>query len=613
MNDLLRAGLAVATGFVVAALLVPPLLRLARGLGALSGGTAERWNPRATPVLGGVAIFGGSALAGLVSLSLLGEAALRDYLFPVQTGDLFLGTGPALLMAGTLIFLLGLLDDIYPLSPAAKLAGQVAAAGVLLLAGIMLRLTGIYALDATLSVLWFVGITNAMNLLDNMDGAAAGVAGIVALYLGALLIMDGNLVTALLAFGVAGGVGGFLVFNYPPARIFMGDSGALFLGLFLAGLALAPTPGLSRGLFAVLAVPVLVLAVPILDTTLVTVTRLWEGRAVSQGGRDHTSHRLAGLGLSEERVVWLLWGLAAAGGGVAFLFRTAERGMAYLLGGGLLVTFALLAAFLARGGGGGSAESASVDVSAAPWTRRLTDWHARWPFLALFLDVGVVTLAYWAAYVLRWEGQALTAELAYFQRSLPIVLAAKITAFAWAGVYRQRFRQVGFHEAGVFLRANALGTLIMAVLLLLLARGGFSRGVLFIDFMVCSAFTLGARVFFRYMEGASRRWDRAGKEALVWVTARDAEWALPYLEQQRGSSGLRPVAVAHPGFPPLLGALRGLPAYGGPEALARGLTASGAHWIVVVEPEVEPASVPDGVAVMHLRPSLVSAEQILSG
>lgn len=609
MTDLLRAGLAVATGFVVAVLLVPPLLRLARGMGALSGGTAERWNPRATPVLGGVAIFGGSAAALLTSLSLLGEDAVRDYLLPAQTGDLFLGTGPGLLLAGTLIFLLGLLDDLYPLSPAAKLAGQVVAAGVLLLAGIMLRLTGIYAMDATLSVLWFVGIANAMNLLDNMDGAAAGVAGIVALYLGALLLMDGNLVPALLAFGVAGGVGGFLVFNYPPARIFMGDSGALFLGLFLAGLALAPTPGLSRGLFAVLAVPVLVLAVPILDTTLVTVTRLWEGRAVSQGGRDHTSHRLVGLGLSEERVVWLLWGLAAAGGGVAFLFRTAERGLAYLLGGGLLVTFALLAAFLVRGGG--RSERASVDVSGAPWTRHLASWHARWPFLALLLDVGVVTLAYWAAYVLRWEGEALTVELAYFQRSLPIVLAAKIAAFSWAGVYRQRFHQVGFHEAGVFLRANALGTLFMAVLLLLLARGGFSRGVLFIDFMVCSAFTLGARVFFRYMEGASRRWDRAGRDALVLVTARDAEWALPYLEQQQGNSGLRPVAVAHPGFPPLLGALRGLPAYGGSEALARGLAASGAHWIVVVEPEVEPATVPVGVTVMHLRSSLVPAERVI--
>src|SRR5207249_2874919 len=102
---------------------------------------------------------------------------------------------------------------------------------------------------------------------------------------------------------------------------FMGDSGSLFLGLFLAGLSLSPTPGLSRSLFAVVAVPVLILAIPILDTTVVTLGRVLEGRPIAQGGKDHTSHRLLALGVSEKRTVWVLWSLAAAGGAVAMLFR----------------------------------------------------------------------------------------------------------------------------------------------------------------------------------------------------------------------------------------------------------------------------------------------------
>ena len=109
----------------------------------------------------------------------------------------------------------------------------------------------------------------------------------------------------------AGALVGLLVHNYPPAHIFMGDSDSLFIGLVLAGLALSPAPGLSRSLFAVVVVLAIVLAVPILDTTFVTVTRLLEGRPISKGGKDHTPHGLVALRISEERVVWLVWGIAA--------------------------------------------------------------------------------------------------------------------------------------------------------------------------------------------------------------------------------------------------------------------------------------------------------------
>ena len=127
------------------------------------------------------------------------------------------------------------------------------------------------------SLFWFIGITNALNLLDNMDELAGGVGAIAASFMGVNFLLAGDVELAGVAFAFAGALVGFLVHNYPPARIFMGDSGSLFTGLVLAGLALSPAPGLSRSLFAVVIVPAIVLAVPILDTTFVTVTRLLEG------------------------------------------------------------------------------------------------------------------------------------------------------------------------------------------------------------------------------------------------------------------------------------------------------------------------------------------------
>ena len=251
-----------------------------------------------------------------------------------------------LLAAAVMIFVLGLVDDLVQLRPSTKLVGQLAAASVLLMSGIGVWLTGSYLVDVTVSLFWFIGITNALNLLDNMDGLAGGVGAIAASFMGIDFLLVGDVALAGVAFAFAGALVGFLVHNYPPARIFMGDSGSLFIGLVLAGLALSPAPGLSRSLFAVVVVPAIVLAVPILDTTFVTVTRLLEGRPISKGGRDHTSHGLVALGISEERVVWLVWGLAAGGGMIGLGIRSVSRPVAYAVGGTLLVLLTLFGLYL---------------------------------------------------------------------------------------------------------------------------------------------------------------------------------------------------------------------------------------------------------------------------
>ena len=226
------------------------------------------------------------------------------------------------MLTAAAIFIVGLVDDVLSLKPATKLIAQIGLASALLVFGYRLNWLESMTLDLLLTLVWIVGMTNAFNLLDNMDGLCAGIAMIV----GAALMIDllpgaaGTLMSSQARYLaiLLGATGGFLVYNFHPASIFMGDSGSLLLGFSFAAVTLSSgrqTPGRSDVL-SIVAAPVLVLLIPIFDTTLVTLSRWFSGRRASQGGRDHSSHRLVAIGLSERRAVALLWMLAAVGGGL---------------------------------------------------------------------------------------------------------------------------------------------------------------------------------------------------------------------------------------------------------------------------------------------------------
>ena len=482
MNEAIVVGLVAALALISTAVLTPVVRGAALAAGLVRQTQADRWHSRPTPAVGGVAIFLGFGVALGVgyliapgSVNPLGARAPQALLpWPARDG---------LLAAGAMMFLVGLVDDLLALRPVQKLAGQILAAALLVLSGIGVWATGSYVADATLSVLWFVAISNAMNLLDNMDGLAAGTAAIAAGYLSLLFILEGQTELLFLSLAFGGALLGFLAHNYPPARIFMGDSGSLFLGLFLAGLSLSPAPGLSRSLFAVVAVPALILAIPILDTTLVTVGRVLEGRPIAQGGKDHTSHQLVALGVSEERALWVLWNLALAGGSVALLLRSAERDTAYLLGGVLLALLVLLGGYLlsVRFRAMRSDEAAGV-----PIYRVLVTLHERFPLLAVALDALLVGLAYYGAYLIRWDAFELSAELPYFRSSVIVVVACKLFAFVLGGVYGPRWHHFSLDDAVRVVRASLLGTLVAVVALTLVDRVGLSRGVVVIDFLLCT-------------------------------------------------------------------------------------------------------------------------------
>jgi UDP-GlcNAc:undecaprenyl-phosphate GlcNAc-1-phosphate transferase len=282
MNTALRYALAFLVPLVVALLLTPVAGRLAHRLGILDHPSEQKFHRDPTPYLGGVALA-----AGLVAIGVLTTGASAQA-FVILLGGLVLGVW-------------GLVDDWVTVRPSAKLLVQAAAGSALWFADIRAGLFGIEVLDLALTVLWVVAVTNAVNLLDNMDGLAAGVSTVAALTFFGIAASRGDYLVASLALAVAGASLGFLRHNLPPAKIFLGDAGALMLGFLLAALGLKLDLVGENG-FVRSAVPVLILGVPLFDTVLVIVDRLRGRRRVFRGGTDHSSHRLATLGLSHGAV-----------------------------------------------------------------------------------------------------------------------------------------------------------------------------------------------------------------------------------------------------------------------------------------------------------------------
>lgn len=253
---------------------------------------------RPTPYLGGI---------GLIVAVLIG-LLFTQRLTP-QVGVIALG--------GSLIGCIGLVDDHRSVGPLFRFVVEVGVAAVALAAGLRIHATDIPAIDGALTVVWIVGVTNSVNLLDNMDGLAAGVSAAAATSIFALAVLGEQLVTATVAAGLVGACAGFLAHNKRPASIFMGDTGSLFLGFALAVTAIDVSPALTPpGSFAV---PLMLLALPVLDTATVTFARLRRGRPVSLGGKDHLSHRLVARGLQPGPAVGILVGAEAAVGLAAVL------------------------------------------------------------------------------------------------------------------------------------------------------------------------------------------------------------------------------------------------------------------------------------------------------
>nr|WP_290667828.1 MraY family glycosyltransferase [Ardenticatena sp.] len=314
-NLLLIFGTALLLAFTG----TPVMQRVAVRLGMVDRPSARKLHATPIPLLGGIAIYAG------VLLSLLAWGERR---FIVETA--------AVLVGATWIVLWGAWDDRSNLHAYAKMAAQLAAAMMLIMAGIQVQLPFLPAWgDVAITLLWIVGITNAFNLLDNMDGLASGVAAVAAAYFLLLAALSGQYLVGAMAAATLGACIGFLRHNFrlSSASIFMGDAGSLFLGFVLAVLGIKlrfPT----NVPWVTWMVPPLVLIVPIFDTTLVFISRLRRGKnPLTTPGKDHLSHRLVRMGWTRREAVLLLYLLGCAGGGLSIYVSVSSRTTAYVLAG----------------------------------------------------------------------------------------------------------------------------------------------------------------------------------------------------------------------------------------------------------------------------------------
>jgi UDP-GlcNAc:undecaprenyl-phosphate/decaprenyl-phosphate GlcNAc-1-phosphate transferase len=344
------------------------------------------------------------------------------------------------LFASMAMFVMGLVDDILLLRPATKLVAQIAAAAALVYFGFRLNWVESRLLDSVLTMVWVVGLTNAFNLLDNMDGLCAGIAFIVAAMLLAGfwtgVSRDNAMPEMTLLAALAGAALGFLVYNFPPASIFMGDSGSLLFGFSLAALTLG-NEGVraSRSdVLSVIAGPAFVLLIPIFDTTLVTVARLLSGRSPAMGGRDHSSHRLVAIGLSERDAVLVLWLLASVGGGIGLLLRNFSPDWSLPVGVAFLLAMCVFAIYLAR-------VRVYDDMPAGPIAAGVTplpsSFMNRRRVVEVLVDVSLIGASYYFATGLVFsdpEGYLRNAEV--FYQSLPVIVVTQLVALFGRGLYR---------------------------------------------------------------------------------------------------------------------------------------------------------------------------------
>ncbi len=525
-SELWTTGRGGLLALVATLILTPLVIRAARQFGWVDRPREDRWHEEATALMGGIAIFGG------VMLGLLWGTP-GDRLWILWGG-------------AALLFVVGLVDDLRHVPPAAKLTVQVAAAGLLLYAGYDFGPDWPAWLSVPVTFLWIVGITNSINLLDNMDGLAAGIAGITALVLGGFAFLVGNPVGVGLGTAVAGGAFGFLAYNFKPARIFMGDCGSLFLGFVIAALALVVQEQAPVGdPVAVALVPLAVLAVPIFDTTLVTVLRKLSGRDVSQGGQDHTSHRLVVRGLSEQHAVLTLHVLSLLSGGLALFVLVVDVMLFYAAAAFLSVGIGILGVQLART----NVYSPESDSEGSPTPVR---WVLgglrgllgnRWKAVVGVLgDVMLVGAAFVVAHYLHYEQGLLTSQKIRLREFLPLVIVAKVLVFYVGGLYRGIWRHAGTPEIIRTVSTTAVASVVtFGVLAAMYGEATVSLDVLIIDWMIVMLAVGGARFGFRGLRQYFASKQQADRRVLLYGAGEAGLLALREI-RHNANRGLEAVA-----------------------------------------------------------------------
>jgi UDP-GlcNAc:undecaprenyl-phosphate GlcNAc-1-phosphate transferase len=466
-----------------------------------------------------------------------------------------------LFLGGSFLFLFGLSDDKFHFTPYVKLFAQMVAGGIAIVCGVSVGLPVNSVFVIPITLLWIIGITNSFNLLDNIDGLAAGIAAISSLMLAASAYNP----LAGYSLVLAGAALGFLPYNFNPARIFMGDSGSMFLGFSLAVISISGTGQHIHNLLAILIIPLLILCVPIFDTIFVMLIRPAQGKKIFEGGRDHTSHRLVTLGLSPRKAVFLLYCVSIIFGLIAILYTRLNVvfvSILAFLGFAILLYFGI---YLFEGIDCLNKPGAEKKVPIAQngLTMHTVFLHKR-RIMEVLLDFLFICSSYYLSYFLRFEGSTLLeANLHVLSSSLVWVILIKMSCFFVSGVYGGVWRYAGLSDFFTVFKAVSLGSISSILFLTFRFRfQDYSRAVFFIDWLILLFLTLGSRFMFRILgEFLSRFQQRSGKKVLIFGAGDMGEMIVREIKRNK-KLNLLPVAFIDDDLRKVGNRIHGIPVLG---------------------------------------------------
>jgi UDP-GlcNAc:undecaprenyl-phosphate GlcNAc-1-phosphate transferase len=507
------AGILAAATCLVSFVLTWLCIRLSARFRLAAGPRPDRWHTQPTPNTGGIAIFISCAIVCLT-----------------------IGAGRyvGVIAAASSIALLGFIDDRVRLSPLAKFSGQSLAVVGVIASGVVFHATGSPPLNIVITFLWIAGITNAFNLIDNMDGLCAGVTIIICGFRFWSDAQIGDAAGAALVAILAGGFLGFLLFNYKPAKIFMGDTGSMFAGFTLASLAIASPVPQTHVFFSALLYPILTFLYPIFDTLLVSVLRKMAGGRISVGGRDHSSHRLASLGLNEHRVVWLLWLLTAIGGAAGMLAHSMPIGV-LAIDFFLVLAVAIFGIFLAALPG----YELQRNVASASWIRRYIPTLRAG--IILLVDTCIAGAALLTAFLLKWEDGFSGRPESDLLSALPIIIGCQAVACVALGTFNIRGRWIGIPDVLALGHCALLSSGASILVVWVVGVQGYSRGIIllyaFLLFLAMNGSRLLLRILWRLLASPQK-----GRRAALLDAGQSAELLILILQRDRELDA-RPVLV----------------------------------------------------------------------
>ncbi len=471
----------------------------------------DRWHNTPTAFLGGVAIY----LSFLITAGIFNVPITREFI------GIFAGA--------TILFATGLIDDFKSIRPYTKLIAQITAVAVAILFDIKIEIFT-PLLSVPLTILWVIAVTNAFNLLDNMDGLSAGIAFITSIVLSIVSAIYNKPELVTISLILAGTSLGFLRYNFKPASIFMGDCGSMFLGFIIGTLSVIGTRHHASNFIVTIAIPVLILAVPIFDTALVTIMRDLTGRSVSRGGKDHISHRLVVLGLSEKKAVLLLYLLAIITGSIAIIYPYVNFYVVTIIGALILVGLFFLGVFL-----GETKVYSEEELNIAKEkilgnrdkTILNTTFFYKRQVIEVLIDFVLIIVAYISAYLLRFEGKIPEGDLDLFIKSLPIFILIQLASFYYFGLYKKIWKYIGLDDVVSIFKAVTTGALLTVFVLVLIIRfAGYSRAVFVIYWLILIVLTTSVRGALRLLRERFAEIKKLGGKRVLIFGAGDAGSAL---------------------------------------------------------------------------------------